>query len=102
MLAAGWYQMMANRLSQFAVAGEDKRFVWAVAEIVGDKVVVSSPLIAHPMYVRYAWSDNPEGANLYNREGLPASPFRTDSSMAKVGLCVTKKGQPRAVLHQFN
>nr|WP_294948321.1 sialate O-acetylesterase [uncultured Mucilaginibacter sp.] len=66
-------------LSQFAVAGEDKRFVWAVAEIVGDRVVVSSPVIAHPVYVRYAWSDNPEGANLYNREGLPASPFRTDS-----------------------
>jgi sialate O-acetylesterase len=39
---------------------------------------VSSPDVAQPMYVRYAWADNPEGANLYNKEGLPASPFRTD------------------------
>ncbi|TFF37524.1 sialate O-acetylesterase [Mucilaginibacter psychrotolerans] len=65
-------------LAQFAIAGEDKQFVWASATIVGDKVVVSSPLVQHPLYVRYAWADNPEGANLYNREGLPASPFRTD------------------------
>jgi sialate O-acetylesterase len=58
-------------LSQFAIAGEDKQFVWALAKIVGDKVVVTSPLVEHPRYVRYAWSDNPEGANLYNREGFP-------------------------------
>ncbi|MEO7213848.1 sialate O-acetylesterase [Mucilaginibacter sp.] len=67
-------------LSRFAIAGEDKQFVWATATIVGDKVVVTSPAVEHPMYVRYAWADNPEGANLYNREGLPASPFRTDGS----------------------
>lgn len=65
-------------LTQFAIAGEDKRFVWATARIEGDKVVVSNPDVPHPMYVRYAWADNPEGANLYNKEGLPASPFRTD------------------------
>lgn len=65
-------------LAQFAIAGEDKRFVWATAKIEGDKVVVSNPDVPHPMYVRYAWADNPEGANLYNKEGLPASPFRTD------------------------
>jgi sialate O-acetylesterase len=67
-------------LSQFAIAGEDKQFVWALAKIVGDKVVVTSPMVEHPRYVRYAWADNPEGANLYNHEGLPASPFRTDGS----------------------
>jgi len=39
---------------------------------------VSSPDVPIPYYVRYAWADNPEGANLYNKEGLPASPFRTD------------------------
>ena len=65
-------------LAQFAIAGSDKRFVWADARIKGDQVIVSSPEVVQPLYVRYAWSDNPEGANLYNKEGLPASPFRTD------------------------
>lgn len=65
-------------LAQFAIAGADKRFVWADARIVGEQVIVSSSKIDRPMYVRYAWADNPEGANLYNKEGLPASPFRTD------------------------
>lgn len=65
-------------LSQFAIAGADKRFVWGTAKIEGDKVMVYSPEVTHPQYVRYAWADNPEGANLSNKEGLPASPFRTD------------------------
>ncbi|PTQ96648.1 sialate O-acetylesterase [Mucilaginibacter yixingensis] len=65
-------------LTQFAIAGEDKKFVWADARIDGDKVIVSSARIDHPLYARYAWADNPDGANLYNQEGLPASPFRTD------------------------
>ncbi|MDP9079191.1 MAG: sialate O-acetylesterase [Bacteroidota bacterium] len=67
-----------DELNQFAIAGADKKFVWANAIIDGDKVIVSNKDIPNPMYVRYAWADNPEGANLYNREGLPASPFRTD------------------------
>jgi len=67
-----------GELSDFAVAGADKKFVWAKAVIDGDKVVVSAPGIDHPMYVRYAWADNPDSANLYNAEGLPASPFTTD------------------------
>jgi sialate O-acetylesterase len=61
----------------FAIAGEDRRFVWADARIEGDTVVVSSPGISKPVAVRYGWADNPI-ANLYNRAGLPASPFRTD------------------------
>jgi sialate O-acetylesterase len=65
-------------LSQFAIAGADKKFVWANAQIEGDKVVVWNDRVPAPMYVRYAWADNPDGANLYNKEGLPASPFRTD------------------------
>jgi len=65
-------------LSQFAIAGADKKFVWANARIEGNTVVVSSNRVPQPKYVRYAWADNPEGANLYNKEGLPASPFRTD------------------------
>ncbi len=65
-------------LKQFAVAGADKKFVWADAKIAGQTVVVSSPLVPHPTAVRYAWADNPDGCNLYNGAGLPASPFRTD------------------------
>jgi len=56
----------------------DKHFVWAEARIAGDQVVVSSSEVQQPVYVRYAWADNPEGANLINNAGLPASPFRTD------------------------
>ena len=67
-----------GELEQFAIAGADKKFVWAKAVIDGDKVIVSSQDVPNPMYVRYAWADNPEGANLYNKEDLPASPFRTD------------------------
>jgi sialate O-acetylesterase len=66
-----------GRLKGFAVAGEDGRFVWADADIEGEQVIVSSPEVKRPVAVRYAWADNPE-ANLYNRAGLPASPFRTD------------------------
>ncbi|NLH17383.1 MAG: 9-O-acetylesterase, partial [Phycisphaerae bacterium] len=61
----------------FSIAGSDKKFVWAKARIDGDSVVVSSEQVAQPAAVRYAWADNPQ-CNLYNKEGLPASPFRTD------------------------
>lgn len=67
-----------GELQQFAIAGADKKFVWGNAKIEGNQVIVSSPLVPHPAYVRYAWADNPENPNLYNQEGLPASPFRTD------------------------
>jgi sialate O-acetylesterase len=67
-----------GKLQQFAIAGANKKFVWADARIEGEHVIVSSPDVVIPYYVRYAWADNPEGANLYNKEGLPASPFRTD------------------------
>lgn len=68
----------SEELSEFAIAGADKKFVWGKAKIEGDKVVVWNDVIANPMYVRYAWADNPDNPNLYNKEGLPASPFRTD------------------------
>ena len=61
----------------FAVAGIDRKFVWAEARVEGDSVVVWSPRVPQPVAVRYAWADNPE-VNLYNAENLPASPFRTD------------------------
>ena len=66
-------------LKQFAIAGADKKFVWAKAEIKENKIIIWSDEVKSPVAVRYAWADNPEGANLYNQEGLPASPFRTDS-----------------------
>jgi hypothetical protein len=65
-------------LKRFAIAGKDKKWVWADAKIDGETVVVSSPEVPEPVAVRYAFSVNPEGRNLYNKEGLPASPFRTD------------------------
>lgn len=68
-----------GKLARFAIAGDDKVWQWADAKIDGNSVVVSSDKVAKPVAVRYAWSMNPEGANLYNKDGLPAVPFRTDS-----------------------
>jgi len=65
--------------TNFAIAGEDKKFVWAEAKIENGKITVWSAAIPNPVAVRYAWSDNPEGEKLYNSESIPASPFRTDS-----------------------
>lgn len=62
----------------FEIAGDDKVFYYAQAKIEGDKVVVSSPKVTKPVAVRYAWSDAPIDANLYNSAGFPVSPFRTD------------------------
>ncbi|MBT8395749.1 MAG: 9-O-acetylesterase [Gemmatimonadetes bacterium] len=66
-------------LGGFAVAGADGTYRWADARIEGSTVVVSSPDVPSPVAVRYAWGNNPDRANLYNVDGLPASPFRTDS-----------------------
>ncbi len=68
-----------GKLARFAIAGADKKWVWADAVIEKDSVVVSSPEVAEPAAVRYGYEMNPTGSNLYNREGLPASPFRTDA-----------------------
>lgn len=64
--------------AEFAIAGADKKFVWAKAKIEGDKIIVWSDEVPNPVYVRYAWADNPVNPNLYNKEGLPASPFTTE------------------------
>lgn len=66
-------------LKGFAIAGADQKFVWAKAIVKDDKIIVSNDAIANPVAVRYAWGNNPDDANLYNKEGLPASPFRTDN-----------------------
>jgi sialate O-acetylesterase len=65
-------------LYYFSITGADKKFVWAQAKIDGDKISVWSDVVPDPVAVRYAWANNPEGANLYNKKGLPASPFETD------------------------
>lgn len=73
----GGLEARGGPLRGFAIAGEDRKFVWADARIEGLEVVVSSEAVPQPVAVRYAWADNPV-ANLYNGAGLPASPFRTD------------------------
>lgn len=67
-----------DALIGFSIAGIDKKFYWAHAEIDGNTIVVKSPQVNAPVAVRYAWDKNPE-CNLFNNEGLPASPFRTDN-----------------------
>jgi sialate O-acetylesterase len=79
--SAGSGLMVADRygyLKGFAIAGEDRKFHWARAFIENDRVVVYSERVKQPVAVRYAWGNNPGDANLYNIEGLPALPFRTD------------------------
>jgi len=67
-------------LKEFSIAGTDGKFVRANAVIEGDKVIVWNESVLNPVKVRYAWADNPDQANLYNKEELPASPFEADLS----------------------
>lgn len=67
-----------GELGGFAIASADRRFVWAKAKIVGNRVYVWSDAVHAPAAVRYAWANFPEKANLYGANGLPAAPFRTD------------------------
>jgi sialate O-acetylesterase len=71
-----------DKLTGFAIAGEDKKFVNADAVIQDDKVVVSSPNVEKPVAVRFGWANYPV-VNLWNKAGMPASPFRTDTDAAK-------------------
>ena len=65
-------------LKHFSIAGADKKWHWADAKIVGNQVVLSSKEVKAPVAARYAFTMNPADANLYNTDGLPAGPFRTD------------------------
>ncbi|OGV53071.1 MAG: hypothetical protein A2X45_11485 [Lentisphaerae bacterium GWF2_50_93] len=67
-----------GKLGRFSISDKNKKWFWADASIVGDTVVVSSDKVTEPMNVRYAYQDSPDGANLYNKNGLPASPFTTE------------------------
>lgn len=79
-IGSGMMPAKAGKLDAFAIAGADKKWHWADAEIAGNKVIVSSKEVPTPVAVRYAWAMNPSQRNLlYNKEGIPASPFRTDS-----------------------
>ncbi len=62
----------------FQIAGKDRKFYWARARLENDKIIVSGSEVDEPVAVRYAWSDNPGRLNIYNKEGLPLLPFRTD------------------------
>jgi sialate O-acetylesterase len=77
-VGSGLISIDGEELNQFAIAGPDKKFVWAKAVIENNTVVAWNDDVPNPQFIRYAWADNPNGANLYNKEGLPASPFRTD------------------------
>lgn len=78
-IGSGLLTSDGEELSDFAIAGTDKKFVNAKVIIDGDKVVIWSDEVAQPKFVRYAWADTPVNPNLINKEGLPAAPFRTDS-----------------------
>lgn len=67
-----------SKLARFAIAGQDRKWYWADAQIRDNTVVCTHPNVDQPVAIRYALSMNPQGANLYNKDGLPASPFRTD------------------------
>lgn len=73
----GGLDVHGKELKGFAIAGEDKKYVWANAKVEGDSIVVWSDEISAPVAARYDWANNPQG-NLYNKVGLPANPFRTD------------------------
>ena len=70
--------MQGQKLEEFAIAGDDRRWYWADARVKGNTVLVSSPSVPHPTQVRYAWQSNP-AATLFNGAGMPAAPFRTDN-----------------------
>jgi sialate O-acetylesterase len=74
---AGGGLVLKEKQSGFAIAGEDKKFVWADAKVDKDTILVQSPGVAKPVAVRYAWGNNPDAA-FYNKANLPACPFRTD------------------------
>jgi len=73
----GGLVVKGDKLGDFSIAGDDRKWCWAEARIKGNTVIVSSPWVRHPVEVRYAWQSNPE-ATLFNGAGLPAAPFRTD------------------------
>jgi sialate O-acetylesterase len=77
--ATGGIVIKGPKVSHIAIAGKDKKFFWADVSVFGNTLVVESQHVIDPIAVRYAWADSPVSANLYNANGFPASPFRTDN-----------------------
>jgi sialate O-acetylesterase len=73
----GGLVVKGDTLEEFSICGEDRKWHWAYAKIVGDGVVLSSSEVRNPIAARYAWQSNPK-ATLFNGAGLPAIPFSTD------------------------
>jgi len=73
----GGLVVKGDKLAEFAVCGDDRKWHWAEAKLDGDSVIVSSEEVPEPKFARYAWQSNPK-ATLFNGAGLPAVPFRTD------------------------
>ena len=76
-IGGGLKTIDGEALSEFAIAGSDKKYVWAHAKIEANQVIVWSEEVPEPKFVRYAWANNPDNPNLYNKADLPASPFQT-------------------------
>jgi sialate O-acetylesterase len=76
-VVGGWRPFDVAEPRGFAIAGADKKWVWAKAKIAGDKLEVWADGVAEPVAVRYAWADNPV-CNMFSSVGLPLTPFRTD------------------------
>jgi sialate O-acetylesterase len=76
--ADGGLVSKGEKLEEFSIAGDDRKWYWADANIEGDTIVLSSSSVPNPKEVRYAWQSNP-AATLFNGAGLPAAPFRTDT-----------------------
>jgi hypothetical protein len=74
----GGLVVKGDKLEEFSIAGDDRKWHWADTRIEGDAIVVSSPSVPNPKEARYAWQSNP-AATLFNGAGLPAAPFRTDT-----------------------
>ncbi|MEK9634503.1 MAG: hypothetical protein VW622_11750 [Opitutae bacterium] len=78
-VGSGLMPARKGKLDAFALAGENREWHWANAKIEKGSIVLSSPEVKKPVAARYAWAMNPSKRNLlYNKEGFPASPFRTD------------------------
>jgi sialate O-acetylesterase len=78
-IGSGMMAAKAGEIDTFAIAGEDQKWHWAEAQIQGNKIILSSAKVGKPVAVRYAWAMNPSERNLlYNKQGIPASPFRSD------------------------
>jgi sialate O-acetylesterase len=77
-VAPGSQPLPTDKLLGFTIAGDDQKWVSADATINGDEVILSSPQVPKPVAVRYDWANSPDG-NLYNKDGLPAFPFRSDN-----------------------